>query len=201
MNHRKLTILMAEDDDGHATLIRRNLDRTPPRSRGGAPAQWPGDSRSSGAQPAERAHLPMLLLLDISMPKVDGIEVLRRIKADPATRAIPVYMLTTTDNPVEIDRCFELGCNAYVTKPIAYDAFIAGDPASLRLFSKSRSFPEQSPPTQMSPPERRSHPDRRRQRRDGDTCKSALSSGPDIEPASPRRPKRRCRHSQRARAI
>ena len=78
----------------------------------------------------------MLLLLDISMPKVDGIEVLRRIKADPATRSIPVYMLTTTDNPVEIDRCFELGCNAYLTKPIAYDAFIA---AIQRLCGFSRS--------------------------------------------------------------
>ena len=125
MKTRKLTILLAEDDDGHATLIRRNLDRTRIeaevlRMRNG---QEILDHLARG--PAENPlTFPTLVLLDISMPKVDGIEVLRRIKADPATRAIPVYMLTTTDNPIEIERCFELGCNAYATKPIAYDAFI-----------------------------------------------------------------------------
>jgi CheY-like chemotaxis protein len=125
VNDRKLTILLAEDDDGHATLIRRNLDRAHIkaellRMRNGQEildhlARGPGENPPL---------LPRLVLLDISMPKLDGIEVLRPIKADPATRAIPVYMLTTTDNPMEIERCFELGCNAYVTKPIAYDAFI-----------------------------------------------------------------------------
>ena len=125
MNDRKLTILLAEDDDGHATLLRRNLDRTHIdaevlRMRNG---QEILDYLAPSA--AENPPtVPVLVLLDISMPKVDGIEVLRRIKADPATRAIPVYMLTTTDNPLEIERCFDLGCNAYVTKPIAYDAFI-----------------------------------------------------------------------------
>ena len=125
MNERKLMILLAEDDDGHATLIRRNLDRT--RIEAEVLRMRNGQeilnhlARSSAENPATR---PTLVLLDISMPKVDGIEVLRRIKADPATRVIPVYMLTTTDNPLEIERCFDLGCNAYVTKPIAYDAFI-----------------------------------------------------------------------------
>lgn len=125
MNPRKLTILLAEDDDGHATLIRRNLDRTALeaevlRVRNGQEIL----DHFAGTPGEKLKTLPTLVLLDISMPKVDGIEVLRRMKADPATRAIPVYMLTTTDNPLEIDRCYELGCNAYVTKPIAYEAFV-----------------------------------------------------------------------------
>ena len=125
MNTRKITILLAEDDDGHATLIRRNLNRTRLvaellRMRNGQEILDHLARAPAGSEPT----LPNLVLLDISMPKVDGVEVLRRIKTDPATRAIPVYMLTTTDNPLEIERCFDLGCNAYLTKPIAYDAFI-----------------------------------------------------------------------------
>jgi len=66
-----------------------------------------------------------LLLLDIHMPRLDGIEALRRMKGDPDAKTVPVYMLTTTDDPREVDRCFELGCNAYLTKPVAYDALVA----------------------------------------------------------------------------
>jgi CheY-like chemotaxis protein len=57
------------------------------------------------------------------MPKVDGFEALSRIKSNPRTQPIPVFMFTTTDNPAEISRAFRLGCNAWVTKPVAYDAF------------------------------------------------------------------------------
>jgi CheY-like chemotaxis protein len=89
----------------------------------------------------------MLLLLDISMPKVDGLEALKRIKADPVTRSIPVYMLTTTDNPVEVNRCFELGCNAYLTKPISYEAFIATI-QHLCAFLEVTQLPAAPPPTQ-----------------------------------------------------
>jgi CheY-like chemotaxis protein len=116
----ELTIYLVEDDDGHATLIRRNIRRTGlgaevARMRNG---QELLDALANGPS-AER----VLILLDISMPKMDGLEVLRRLKSDPATAAIPVYMLTTTDNPSEVDRCFALGCNAYITKPVDYDAF------------------------------------------------------------------------------
>jgi len=123
MIDRKLTILLAEDDDGHATLIRRNLERT----RLAAEVVRMRNGQEVLDYFATETHTPevrTLVLLDLSMPKVDGIEVLRRIKANPATRAVPIYMLTTTDNPLEIDRCFELGCNAYLTKPVAYQAFI-----------------------------------------------------------------------------
>jgi CheY-like chemotaxis protein len=58
------------------------------------------------------------------MPRVDGVEVLRRLKSDPKTDQIPVIVLTTTDDPREIRRCYELGCNSYITKPVEYDRFV-----------------------------------------------------------------------------
>jgi CheY-like chemotaxis protein len=57
------------------------------------------------------------------MPKIDGIEVLRQIKADLLLKKIPVIMLTTTDDPREIDYCYSLGCNSYITKPVEFGAF------------------------------------------------------------------------------
>ena len=64
-----------------------------------------------------------LILLDIRMPKVDGIEVLRRLKADPELKKISVIMLTTTDDSREVERCHQLGCSVYVQKPVDYDKF------------------------------------------------------------------------------
>ena len=58
------------------------------------------------------------------MPRVDGVEVLRQVKGSPTTAAIPVIMLTTTDDPREVERCYGLGCNVYITKPVDYDGFI-----------------------------------------------------------------------------
>ena len=65
-----------------------------------------------------------LLLLDIRMPKVDGVEVLRRLKADECLRKMPVIIITTTDDPREVQKCHQLGCNSYITKPIDYDKFV-----------------------------------------------------------------------------
>jgi CheY-like chemotaxis protein len=59
------------------------------------------------------------------MPKVDGVDVLRRVKASPDLRKMPVVMITTTDDPQEVDRCHDLGCSSYITKPIDYDKFVA----------------------------------------------------------------------------
>ena len=67
---------------------------------------------------------PLLLLLDINMPLVDGIEVLRQIKSQERTAKLPVVMLTTTDNPQEVSRCYQLGCSVYVTKPVVYEDFV-----------------------------------------------------------------------------
>src|SRR5262249_54309599 len=116
--------LLAEDDDGHATLIRRNLQRARlnaelVRVRNG---QELLDRLAEFLARGSR-EIELLVLLDISMPKVNGIEVLQRLKSNSAMSSIPVYMLTTTDNPAEVKRCFDLGCNAYMMKPVAYDAF------------------------------------------------------------------------------
>ena len=120
----ELTIFLAEDDDGHATLIRRNIERA---RLGAEIVRFRDGHELLNAFAAGPATLGIgrriVVLLDISMPRVDGLEVLRRLKSDRATARVPVYMLTTTDNPSEVERCFELGCNAYVTKPVAYDAF------------------------------------------------------------------------------
>lgn len=120
-------IVLIEDDDGHATLIERNLRRA---------GLTNGFTRFSDGQEAldyffsetsafARDELPpSVILLDLKMPRIDGLEVLRRLKADRRTASLPVIVLTTTDDPREIERCYELGCNVYVTKPVEYDAFI-----------------------------------------------------------------------------
>jgi len=120
-------ILSIEDDEGHAILVRENL----------IAAGWNGriEHLSDGQAaldflfaPPEgtgpRAGQMYLVLLDIRMPKVDGIEVLRRLKADALLRRFPVIMLTTTDDVREVSRCYDLGCNAYVRKPVDYDRFV-----------------------------------------------------------------------------
>ena len=126
---KELIILIAEDDDGHAMLIREQLEdvgihNTIHRFRDGAEA-WSflsGDAASAGGKVRDSGH-SYLLLLDIRMPKMDGVEVLRRIKATPALQSLPVIMLTTTDDPREVAECYSLGCNSYITKPVNFDDF------------------------------------------------------------------------------
>ncbi|RJP93752.1 MAG: response regulator [Desulfobacteraceae bacterium] len=125
---KEVSIIIAEDDEGHATLIRKNLRRAGVLNeiihlRDGQEAldylfQNP---KGRGRKSESRA----LLLLDINMPRVDGIEVLRRVKEDPELCKMPVIMLTTTDDPREVERCHKLGCSNYITKPIEYDQFVA----------------------------------------------------------------------------
>jgi CheY-like chemotaxis protein len=120
-------IILIEDDDGHATLVERNLRRAGITngftrfSDGQEALDW---FFNDPAYPDGRPLANVVVLLDLKMPRVDGIEVLRRLKASPSTAALPVIVLTTTDDPREIERCYELGCNVYVTKPVEYDAFI-----------------------------------------------------------------------------
>lgn len=122
-----ISIVLADDDDGHATLIQRNLQRSGVvngifRVKDGQEAL--DFIRGEGAFAEQPLHGGILLLLDINMPRLDGVEVLRRLKADPRTNTIPIIMLTTTDDPREIERCYQLGCSVYVTKPVEYSDFI-----------------------------------------------------------------------------
>ena len=125
MTAEPLIILLVEDDEGHAELIRLNLGRAHVLNEivhlpdGQAALDY---IRREGAH-ADRPQGALLILLDINMPRLDGIETLRQLKTDPKTAKIPVIMLTTTDDPREIARCYELGCNVYITKPVEYDGF------------------------------------------------------------------------------
>jgi CheY-like chemotaxis protein len=126
MTFDPLTILLAEDDEGHANLIQRNLRRAGVvnETRRVKDGQETLDFlHCEGAFAGRAPNGSLLLVLDINMPRVDGVEVLRRVKADPRTAKLPVVMLTTTDDPREIERCYALGCNVYITKPVAYTAF------------------------------------------------------------------------------
>lgn len=119
-----IKILLVEDDPGHARLIEKNLRRsgitndvaffdngqkvldylnTPPGKQG--------------------TYEKLLILLDLNLPVVDGYQVLERIKTSEQTKRIPVIILTTTDIPQEVERCYDLGCNIFITKPIQYDEF------------------------------------------------------------------------------
>jgi two-component system response regulator len=69
-------------------------------------------------------HLPGFILLDLNMPKKDGREVLKELKEDPRFKKIPVVVFTTTKNENEINRCYELGANTYVVKPVGFENLV-----------------------------------------------------------------------------
>lgn len=124
MDHLRqpIKILLVEDDDGHARLIERNLRKvnlTNPieRVRDGLEA-LEYLHNEGGFTDRTRYTRPRLVLLDINMPRMDGIEVLERIKRDERLRCLPVIMLTSTDNQHEIDRCYSAGASGYVAKPV-----------------------------------------------------------------------------------
>jgi CheY-like chemotaxis protein len=122
-----LTILLAEDDEGHASLIQRNLRRAGiiNQVKHVQDGQEALDYIRCAGRHADRVlNGPLLLLLDINMPRVDGVDVLRQVKADAKTAKLPVVMLTTTDDPREVERCYALGCSVYITKPVEYAAFV-----------------------------------------------------------------------------
>lgn len=71
----------------------------------------------------EKANMPKVILLDIKMPKVDGIEVLRQIKANPETRLIPVVIMTSSKEEQDMFKSYELGVNSFVVKPVGFTEF------------------------------------------------------------------------------
>ena len=122
-----VVILLAEDDEGHAGLIRMNLVRA------GIVNQmlFFKDGQEildflykRGEGPHRQSGASYILLLDIRMPKIDGVEVLKQVKSDPELHKLPVIILTTTDDPREVERCYALGCSNYIAKPVAYDDFV-----------------------------------------------------------------------------
>ncbi len=125
--NKEVIILVADDDDGHAGLIQKNLARSGVanqilRFRDGQEILDFLFMEGDGTH--RNPDLAYILLLDIRMPKLDGTEVLRRIKENSLLRKMPVIMITTTDDPREVAHCHSLGCNSYITKPVEYDDFV-----------------------------------------------------------------------------
>lgn len=117
-----VTIIMVEDDTGHARLIEKNIRRAGVNNEivhfdyGGAAMEF---LFGNGG------HKPLLILLDLNLPDMSGTEILEKIKAHDKLHRAPVIVLTTTDDKVEIQRCYDLGCNVYITKPVEYETFAA----------------------------------------------------------------------------
>jgi CheY-like chemotaxis protein len=125
---RSIDILLVEDNADHAALTTRAL-------RDGNMLNeifWVKDGEEAidflfhrgRYADAVRAPRPGLILLDIRLPKLDGHEVLRHIKSDPALRIIPVVMLTTSERDDEIHACYDAGANSYVSKPVKFTDFV-----------------------------------------------------------------------------
>jgi len=73
---------------------------------------------------AGRAELPVVVLLDLKMPRKDGLEVLKELKADPLLKVVPVVMLTSSREEADLVRSYQLGANAYIVKPVAFNDFV-----------------------------------------------------------------------------
>jgi CheY-like chemotaxis protein len=137
-----VTIVMIEDDEGHARLIERNIRRAGISNQ----VRHFADGTRALAFLFEGAEGPLrngpaLILLDLNLPDMNGADILARIKGEPNLKRTPVVVLTTTDDKVEIQRCYDLGCNVYITKPVNYDSF-ADAIRQLGLFLSVIQVPE-----------------------------------------------------------
>jgi len=123
---QNVTILLVEDDPGHTRLIEKNLRRANIKNK----MHFATDGQEAidylfceGEYANNKRASDLLVLLDLNLPVLDGYQVLERMKIDERTKRIPVIILTTTDDPREVARCYELGCNVYITKPVDYEQF------------------------------------------------------------------------------
>jgi two-component system, response regulator len=117
----QLEILLVEDNPQDAEMTQRALRRNNLVNR----LHWVKD----GAEALEYLlatdrQKPKLVLLDLKMPKVDGIEVLRRMKGDPLLRAIPVVIMTSSNEERDVAESYRLGANSYIVKPVGFEAFL-----------------------------------------------------------------------------
>lgn len=121
---RLIRFLLIEDDENHAELVRRNLDRDRIQNT----LDRVGDGEEALAflrkePPYEDAERPDVILLDLKLPKKNGLEVLKDIKADESLHSIPVVVVTTSEAENDRQRAYELQANSYVMKPIDFEQF------------------------------------------------------------------------------
>jgi CheY-like chemotaxis protein len=125
--NKEVKILVAEDNDGHASLICKNLRRVGiinpiiEFKDGQEVLDFLFGNKEQLDKENDKSYL---LLLDLRMPRVDGMEVLRQIKADKELKKISVIIISTIVDPSEIEKCHQLGCSNYITKPIVYEDFV-----------------------------------------------------------------------------
>ena len=123
-DHRSVSIVMIEDDEGHARLIEKNIRRAGILNDirhfmdGTSALDYLYNHKDGPA-----LNGPALVLLDLNLPDMSGTDILAKIKGAGALKRTPVVVLTTTDDKVEIQRCYDLGCNVYITKPVNYENF------------------------------------------------------------------------------
>jgi CheY-like chemotaxis protein len=123
---KPVTIIMVEDDEGHARLIEKNIRRAGVNNQllafvnGTTALEYLLGPDGSGEASARRQ---LLVLLDLNLPDMAGVDVLRQIKSNTHLKRTPVVVLTTTDDTREIQNCYDLGANVYITKPVNYDGF------------------------------------------------------------------------------
>ncbi|MFZ1908562.1 MAG: response regulator [Burkholderiales bacterium] len=124
----QVEILLVEDDPADAEMTLRALRQNKLANR----VHWVKDGaealefmfRSGSYAGRDPNHAPKLIMLDIKMPKVDGIEVLRRLKANEATRAVPVVVMTSSNEEQDVMESYRLGVNSYIVKPVHFDSFV-----------------------------------------------------------------------------
>ncbi len=126
MNGIPVTILLIEDDPGHARLIEKNVRRA---GVGNAIRHFADGTTAlaylfaPGTDGGRTTSSALLILLDLNLPDMTGIDILARVKSDEHLKRTPVIVLTTTDDKAEIQKCYDLGCNVYITKPVDYEGF------------------------------------------------------------------------------
>ena len=123
-DQRPVNIIMVEDDEGHARLIEKNIRRAGINNDichftdGGTALDYLFNHPDGPAK-----NGPALILLDLNLPDMSGTDILAKVKSDDHLKRTPVVVLTTTDDKLEIERCYDLGANVYITKPVNYESF------------------------------------------------------------------------------
>lgn len=128
MQGEPVVILLVEDDQAHAEIVRRNLEdfRVANHLEHVSDGQAALDYlHGQGAWSGRHAPRPHVILLDLRLPRIDGLEVLRTIKEDATLSSIPVVVLTTSDAEADMARAYESHVNSYLVKPLDLNQFVS----------------------------------------------------------------------------